>query len=166
MNAAHWHLILNHIPVMGTFFGIIFLMVALIGRNRAIIKASLWILIVVAILTIPAYLSGGSAEEMVDDLPGISANIIHDHEESAEKAFYAAIILGLLAAGRLLRYRTRRNVSGMFLATLTLFAIITGVLMGSAANEGGKIRHPEIQGGWTAPTDTVQNSPTEVDDDD
>ncbi len=154
MNAVHMHLILNHIPVMGTLFGIIFLLLALAGRNKAIIKASLWILVFVAILTIPAYFTGGSAEEMVENLPGISEDIIHEHEESAEKAFIAALILGLLAAVRLLRYRTRSRVSGMFLATLTLFAIITGVLMASAANEGGNIRHPEIQSGWTAPGNT------------
>ena len=37
MNAAHLHLIVNHIPVMGVLFGLIFLLVAMVGRNKTLI---------------------------------------------------------------------------------------------------------------------------------
>jgi uncharacterized membrane protein len=153
MNAAHFHLIVNHIPVMGSIFGIVFLLISLLGRNKTLIKASLWILLIVGMLTIPAYYSGEGAEEMIGHQPGISGEIIHEHEESAEKAFIAVIGLSLIAAGGLLLQHFKRRVSGMFLATILVLAIITGVLMAGAANKGGEIRHPEIRPGVEMPHD-------------
>jgi len=166
MNGAHLHLIVNHVPVMGVLFGLIFLLVAMVGRNKTLIKASLWILVFVAILTIPAYLTGGGAEEVLEGLPGISTDLIHEHEDAAEQAFIAVLALGVIAALGLLVNRAKNRVSGIFLATIFLLTIITGVLMGGAANMGGQIRHPEIRSGTAIPSPTQQPEQSPSDDDD
>jgi uncharacterized membrane protein len=166
MNAAHWHLMINHIPVMGVIFGMIFLLVAMIGRNKTLIKASLWILVVVALATIPVFLSGDPAMEMIKNLPGVSHDLIHEHEELAEKAFIAVLGLGVIAALGLLVHRTKNRVSGIFLATVFVLTIITGVLMAGTANMGGEIRHPEIRSDPVLPFTGESTAPVETPDDD
>jgi hypothetical protein len=162
MNAAHFHLIVNHIPVTGIMFAMVFMLIAVIGRNKTMIKTSLWMIFIIALLTIPVYLSGGAAEEMMAGWPDISPEAVHLHLEAAEQAFIAILVLGAVAAGSLLLYRAQRSLSGMFLATLLLFTIITSVLLAGAANKGGEIRHPEIRPGGTAATDFEQDLPPDT----
>ena len=165
MNAAHLHLMVNHLPVTGLLFGLIFLLVAMPGRNKTLIKVSLWILVLVAVLTIPAYVTGGAAKEMMAGFPGISAELVSEPEESAEKAFIAVIGLGVIAALGLLVHRAKNRVSGIFLATIFLLTIITGVLMGGAANMGGEIRHPEIRDGAVLPATIESPDHNTIDND-
>jgi len=145
MNAAHFHLAINHISVVGLLFGIIFLLLAMIKRNRTLGRAALWILVWMAVITVPIYLSGFSAEEMAETIPEISEDVVHAHEELAETAFISMIILGLVAVLGLVRFRGRKRISGMFLGITLLLTIIAGVLVGGAANKGGEIRHQEIR---------------------
>jgi hypothetical protein len=159
MNAAHFHLIVNHIPVTGIMFAMVFMLIAVIGRNKTMIKTSLWMIFIIALLTIPVYLSGGAAEEMMAGWPDISPEAVHLHLEAAEQALIAILVLGAVAAGSLLLYRAQRSLSGMFLATLLLFTIITSVLLAGAANKGGEIRHPEIRPGGTGTTNFEAISP-------
>jgi hypothetical protein len=164
MNAAHLHLAINHIPVIGLFFGIAFLLVALATRNRTIVKSALWIFFIIALLTIPVYLTGEPAEEMVGGMPGISQTLLHDHEDAAEKAYYVILFLGLLSLGGLWAARTRKHLSGLYLFAVLLIAIITAVMVAGAANQGGKIRHTEIESTRPALIDTDHNTGAETED--
>jgi hypothetical protein len=46
-------------------------------------RISLGIFIIVALLAIPAYLTGEPTEELVENLPGVSKSSIEQHEEAA-----------------------------------------------------------------------------------
>jgi len=140
MNAAHLHLVVNHIPVIGMLIAVVFLLVALIHGKDLLIKASLWLLFFVALSAIPAYVSGDPAHEYLEHTPGLRNDLIHEHEESAEVAFVSAIILGLLALLGLVGYRHRRRLYFMLVASLIVLALMAG-----AANQGGRIRHPEAR---------------------
>ena len=55
MNAAHLHLLLNHVPTLG--FGLAFglLVAALLGKSGDLRQASLVMFFVIALMAVPAY---------------------------------------------------------------------------------------------------------------
>lgn len=62
MNPAHLHLMLNHIPVLGTAFCMVLVGSALIQKSEELKRVSLGAFVIVALLAIPAYLTGEPAE--------------------------------------------------------------------------------------------------------
>ncbi len=145
MNIAHLHLLLNHIPVIGTLLGLGLLIFALLRKNEEIKRVSLGVFLVVAILTIPTYLSGGAAEKAIEHLPGVAESLIEQHEEAAELSFFAIEILGLLALGGLLISRWKATLPAWFFTLFLFFTLLTSGLMAWTANLGGQIRHPEAR---------------------
>jgi len=57
MNAAHAHLLLNHIPILGMLFGLLLLLYALVRGNDDIKKASFGAFVITSLITIPAFSS-------------------------------------------------------------------------------------------------------------
>ena len=51
--------------------------------------------VTVTILAVPAYVSGEPAEDVVKGLPGVTHSIIGEHEEMAEVAITAQVVLGV-----------------------------------------------------------------------
>ena len=95
MNPAHLHLMLNHIPVLGMAFGLALVSLALLRKSEELKRISLGFLIVIALLAIPAYLTGEPAEELVENLPGVSKSSIEQHEEAArDEATFGKISIG------------------------------------------------------------------------
>ena len=149
MNGAHLHLILNHVPVIGIWFGIAFLVFGLIRRKEILTKSALWIFVLLALITIPAFLAGSAAEQIVEKIPVVSENVIHNHEETADLAFSSILVVGFLALlGLVIPIFSRRRPAWITFLLL-LGSVITAVLMALTANTGGLIRHPEIKSGIT-----------------
>ncbi|MBU6398680.1 MAG: hypothetical protein KGS61_00045 [Verrucomicrobia bacterium] len=145
MSAAHWHLLLNHLPVLGLALGVGWLAVAVGQRSRHWERLGLETLVVVAILTIPTYLTGKPAAAFIQPLDGAAQALIDRHEETAQLASAATLLLGLLAlAGRLGFHRAQAFHPWFTLTVLTLGLIAVG-LMAWTANLGGQVRHPEIR---------------------
>ena len=63
LNMAHNHLLLNHVPTVGTTIGIGLLLLALVRRNDHLKHASLEVFFIVALLTLPAYLTRAAARQ-------------------------------------------------------------------------------------------------------
>ena len=81
MTLVHLHLVLNHVPVVGTFVGIALLLVALARRSRELTLASFGVFVASAAVTVPVYLTGEPAEDRVERLAGVSGAVIERHEE-------------------------------------------------------------------------------------
>jgi len=145
VNSAHIHLLTNHIPIIGAIFSLLLLIVAMLIKDPKVIAISLVFIVLTAIGSIPAYLSGEKAEDIVEKVAGISEERIEAHEEAAEMAFIVMLATGgialiTLAVGRTTPRRLRKLAWAPLLAL-----IISAVLMGRAANLGGMIHHPEIR---------------------
>ncbi|MEW6144029.1 MAG: hypothetical protein AB1598_03315 [Thermodesulfobacteriota bacterium] len=152
MNAAHWHLILNHIPLIGIGFVILLFIIALLRKSSELKNVALVFTVIVALWAVPAYLTGEPAEEIVEDMPGISEDLIHEHEEMAEKAFIFIEAVGGIALIGLVGGRFNRKL-GDTLAVITLLGLLAGGgLIAYTANLGGKIHHQEIRGDTQAVT--------------
>lgn len=146
MNVVHLHLLLNHLPVIGSVFGLLLLAVAAWRRSDELSKVSLGFLTLLGAASIVVYLTGEPAQDAVENLPGFSEAIADRHEDAALLATIITATLGALALAALFAYR-RRGVP-RWLTTLALVCTLgsTG-FMGYVANLGGQIRHTEIRPG-------------------
>lgn len=165
MNAAHLHLVLNHIPLIGIGFTLLLLLIAFLRRSGELLNIALIFSVMVALFTIPVYLTGEPAEEVVEELPGISESVIEQHEESAGISFILAEVTGTMALISLITLGYSENY-GRKLSMLTLLLLIaSGGLMVWTANLGGKIQHSEIRSGNIFPGSpgTIQEDREEYD---
>lgn len=145
MNGAHFHLLLNHLPVLGTAFGLLLLLFALLRKSDELKQVSLGVLVLTALSAVPAYLTGEPAEEIVENLPGVAKALVEQHESAALVALSAALATGVVAlAGLWLARGNKPLPTWAMLATLFLGLAASG-LMARAANLGGQIRHSEIR---------------------
>src|SRR5688500_19169800 len=110
MNLAHVHLLLNHVPTVGAAIAIALLILALIRKNDELKRVALEVFFVVALLTIPAYLSGVSAEKQIKDRDGVSLMMIAAHESAA----VTSLVLMQLAGAD--RKSTRLNSSHLVIS--------------------------------------------------
>lgn len=83
MTPAHIHLILNHVPILGTYFGIAPLVLALMRRSDELNRVALGVFVVAALFTIPVYLTGQPAEHAIEGAPGLSEAVIGPHEDAS-----------------------------------------------------------------------------------
>lgn len=150
MSATHLHLLLNHIPIIGTFFAVALLAIGLVRRSPEVTRLGLLTFVIVALVAVPTYLTGEPAEEIVEHLPGVSHDIIEEHEEAA---LPASIVLWVTGAGALLSLvmgmRGRRGPRWLNGAVLAL-GVVAFVAMARLGNIGGQIRHTEVRPDFVA----------------
>lgn len=143
-NGAQFHMMVNHLPVVG-FIGIVLaLLVTLKFKSPDVRRFVLLATVLVGLTALPSLWTGEPAEEVIEDLPGISKKLIHEHEELAEKATVLSVITAGVAAFAFILQRRRPETMNKSIPVVLLFSLGTAGLMGGAAHEGGKIRHPEI----------------------
>lgn len=147
MNWAHVHLMLNHIPVIGIGFAVLLLAVSIARRSYELNTVALVFVILASLWAIPAYLTGEPAEGVVEDLPGVSEELIEEHEEQAEIAFILVEVSGGLALITLIARRYSDKLGQKLVILTLLVLIVSGGLIGWTANLGGKIHHEEIRSG-------------------
>lgn len=145
MNAVHWHLVLNHLPIMASLFGILVLAYGLWLRDKNVIRVSLGLFILAGGMIIPVYSTGHGAEEIAETLEGVTEESIERHEESAETSYYLLILLGVASLGALLWSYKVEMLSRWVLVILGVIAVVALISVAETANEGAKIKHPEIE---------------------
>src|SRR5262245_57933499 len=130
MNAAHFHLIVTHFPIAGIVIGFLLLVFSLFKKSRELQMTSLVLFVGVAILTIPLYLSGEGAEELVEDAPGVSKQMIEEHEEAGEYALIAAEVLGVASLAAVTVMALRGASFGLLGKLCLALSIFTMVVIG------------------------------------
>jgi hypothetical protein len=96
-----------------------------------------------------AKFTGESAEDAIRRFPGVVREVIHDHEETADVAFIAAGIVGVLAQGALARWRRVPVPRGATVVMLIATAVVAGSMVYTGLL-GGRVRHTEVRPGATA----------------
>lgn len=147
MDATHLHLVLSHFPIIGTIIGIVILAYGQISKNIETQKVALVTFILMALFTIPVFLTGEGAEETVENITGVSEQLIENHEELAEKAIWLMGLLGILSI--ISFFAIIKKLS--FAKTITLITLIVSLgtfgVFAQLGNLGGQIRHSEIRDG-------------------
>lgn len=153
MSAAHWHLMLNHIPLLGLFFGAVLLAYGAWRASEDVQRASLGLLVLAGLSALAVYLTGEPAEEVVEGLAGVSHDAVEAHEEGALYALIAGLATSAAALGALLYGWTRRSLARWAVLLTLVLALATTGLLGYTANLGGKISHPELRGATSSVVD-------------
>ena len=151
-NAAHWHLVLNHLPVVGSLAALLLLAWAFVKNTDESKRIALAAVVLVALVSVPAFLTGEPSERLLKGLPGISKRWMSSHEEMAENAFRTAIIAGVLATAALIYFRKTRSIPRWTIALVLASTVAVAGSMSITARHGGKIHHPEILSGTGAET--------------
>ena len=110
-----------------------------------------------ALFTIPVYLTGEGTEELVEKMPGVSENMIEEHEEMAKIGLIIIILTGIAALGALI---VKRKVS-LLKPAFVLCALLTFAsfgVMAQTAHLGGQIRHTELKNATTVSTESGQDN--------
>jgi uncharacterized membrane protein len=144
-NLAHIHLLLNHIPTVGTVVGVGLLLLSFVRRNEHLKRASLEVFFLIAMMSLPAYLSGNVAENVINDRPDVSAASIAAHNDAAVMALLMMELTGIVAWFALWQFRRLGRPTRGALATVLVLSVITLAAMAQTANIGGEIRHEEIR---------------------
>lgn len=89
--------------------------------------------------------TGEGTEKIVENLPNISYQLIHEHEEKAETfALFTYINAALSVIG--LFFTIKKNLAAKTISFLVLIlAAITIFFSKNVGTTGGKIRHTEIR---------------------
>src|ERR1700689_3088502 len=145
MDLTHIHLLLNHFPTIGYIIGGGLFLLALIAKSDDLKRASLVVLLGVALLALPTYMSGNGAGEDIKSLPGESASLIQTHESAALVAIGFMLFTGVFAWLGLWQFRRLARVPNWNLAVILVLTLVSLGLMTRASNLGGEIRHAEIR---------------------
>jgi len=145
MNGAHLHLILNHLPIVGTYLSLLVLAFGFFRKNTVVQRTGLSLMVLSAILAVPAFLTGEPAEDILEAGRFAGKSVIETHEEMAEFAMWICEITGVLAAIALMA-SIRNLKAGRMLTLIALLAsLVCSVMWFRVGNSGGEIRHTEIR---------------------
>ncbi|MFN5417368.1 MAG: hypothetical protein ACK5B9_09950 [Flavobacteriia bacterium] len=145
MTQAHFHLLITHLPIFGSILGGIVLAYALYSRSTHTKIAAFILLTISGIGAILSYLTGEAAEELAENIPGVSENAIGAHEESAYISLLLLILLGLSAlVGLFFSIKKSSQIKKISIFTLTL-AFICFFQISRTGFLGGQIRHHELK---------------------
>lgn len=145
MNEAHFHLVVNHLPIVGILIGLLVLVTGFILKKPEVKVTALGIFVFSALASVAAFYSGEGAEEIVENIPGISETLINQHEEAAELFFTVVLILGGISLITMFLEIKKNRFAKFGFILVILFALAAGVLAKNVGTTGGEIRHTEIR---------------------
>lgn len=148
---VHLHLVLNHIPVLGTLlFAPLILLWGLVRRSRDVTLAGLLLTVILGLTAIPIYLTGEPAEEQVEQRPWFDKTLVESHEERAEAALVAVLLTGAAALVALWLSRAGRPVPPAWSGIVVIGLLVSAALFALTGLAGGRIRHDEVRPGANA----------------
>lgn len=145
MNQAHLHLVVNHFPIIIPIIGLIIMILGFFFRSDVIKRVAFFIFILGAISILPAFITGEGAEEVADEIEGISKRFMEDHEDAAKKFALLSYSLGLLSLAGLWASWRQKIYAGL-IAIISIILVAGVLVLGKqTGTTGGEIRHTEIR---------------------
>ncbi len=160
MDLTHIHLLLNHFPTIGMIIGGGLFLLALIMNSDDLKHASLVVILGIALISIPTYMSGNGAQAAIKALPGVSKSLMGEHEGAALVAIACMEVLGAFAWLGLWQFRRLARIPNWNLTVILLLTLVTFGLMARASNIGGEIRHAEIRAAGEPAQETAAGEET------
>lgn len=149
MNGAHWHLALNHLPIIIPMVGLLVMIGGLLFRSETVKMVAYSIFILGALTAVVASYTGEGAEEVVEALAGVDERFMNIHEEAAEMFAILLYVLGGIALVGLWTSWKRKSYSN-YIAFVAIALAVVGLFYAmETGTTGGEIRHSEIRAGGT-----------------
>ncbi len=162
MNQAHLHMVFNHFPIIGLFFGIGILAYGIFKKQTILVNTAYVMFIVCMVMAKATMMTGEGAEEIVEEL-GISHDIIHEHEEIAETFMKILYTLGILSILGIVANVKKHAKAAIVSYVVLVLAIGSAVLSKSVGTSGGEIRHTEIRENATISNASKESKEQELD---
>jgi hypothetical protein len=157
MNWAHFHLIVNEIPILGAMLTVVFFAIALFGGNRdAWARAGMVTLAVSVVGMLLAFFSGTPAMHEIGGMAHTSHLALSEHHVRSLWSITltsVADITWIVAA--VVAWRRGGTYPRPMLSALLITTLLAAAALAITGNTGGRISHPELQG----PTDK-ESGPT------
>jgi uncharacterized membrane protein len=149
MNQSQIHLALTHIPVVLSLTGLAIIIFSFFSKNPAVSRIALYILVTAGMFTLPVFFTGEGAEEVVENIAGVSRSLVEKHEDMAKLSLWIILVTAIVALAALFRIRAKSSLAFLKLPILVL-AFVSAAGMAVTAHYGGQIRHTEINSGTVA----------------
>ena len=144
MDQTHIHLLITHLPIFGSILGGLVLAYGLWKKSYQTKIAAYILLVISSIGGGIGYLTGEAAEETVENIAGLSKNLIEQHEDSAVIALISLIVLGVASVVGLFLTSRKSQFTRAVAVVVLLVSLITFGLVARTGYLGGQIRHTEI----------------------
>lgn len=145
MNDAHFHLVVNHLPIIFPLVGAIVLITGLVFRSEAIKRTGYFVFILGSVSTLLAMSSGEGAEEVVEEIRGVSEGFIHEHEENAELFAFLSYGLGAISLISFWFSWKQKPLAKPGSFVVLIFSFVVLFFAKQVGTSGGEIRHTEIR---------------------
>ncbi len=157
MNDAHLHLVVNHFPIIGTILGLGILIAGMILKNNSVKNTAYSLFIIAAVFAAFSMGTGEGAEEAVEKMPTVGKQIIHEHEEMAEKLAVILYVLGVVSIGGIY-LNIKNHAKAKLVSYVALILAIGAVFLAKeTGTTGGEVRHTEIRAN-AVPAGAEQNA--------
>ena len=160
MNQTHLHLLINHLPIIGSILGALVLIHGIGVKSNQTIIAAYYIFVLCALGAAIAYLTGEAAEESIENIQSVVKSAIEPHEEFALYALISLIVLGVGSiVGLYFTWKDLPHTKNTSYVILFV-SIVSFGLVARTGYLGGLIRHSELTSEQALPSEN-----TDADDD-
>jgi uncharacterized membrane protein len=158
-------MVVNHFPIIGTIFGLGILITGIVMKNTVIKNVAYVLFVIAAIFGLVSMSTGEGAEEIAENLPSVTDQIIHEHEEMAEKLALVLYVLGGVSLVGLFM-NVKNHAKASLVSYLAFLIALVGVFLGKqTGTTGGEVRHTEIRENASISNASEGNTETETTED-
>lgn len=165
MNQAHFHLVVNHLPIIFPLVGILVLAIGIIFGSEIVKRTSFFIFALGAVATVFGMTSGEGAEEIAEELAGVTEQFIHEHEEKAETFALLSYILGAFSLVGLWASWKKKGFASIISYVVLALSLVVVFFGKQTGTTGGEIRHTEIRANQSAVNTNAVDSHESEDED-
>ncbi len=144
MDELQIHLLFNHVPVIGTLAALLVVIIGLVMKINAVRMTGLAVYVAMALAVVPTYLTGEGAEDRVENIAGVSENVIESHEDMAQLSLWIILATAAIACIALFTQWKAMSLAPLISTLFVVIALGASIQIGLTANEGGKIRRPDL----------------------
>jgi hypothetical protein len=145
------HLFLNHVPMVGLIFGLVFMTIGISKAWLQAMRAGLQIFVAIGVLAIPVGVSGLVSAKLLATEPWLDASAVGTHQLAGILTVIVLVALAGLASVVLFALGTTPTPSRAMMKAMTGLAMIGLIAALWTAYLGGGLRHSELHG-MTSPT--------------
>src|SRR5690242_2502021 len=146
LNAAHLHIAINHLPVVGFMAALVLSIFAFFTKDRMLDLTAWGFTVGCALTAVASYLTGAPAEDMIAGTPGVSDAYLLAHERWGQWTYYAGMAIGALALVGWFLAKRKEDSDRKALVLLIVMLLAANFMGALTASLGGDVRHPEIHG--------------------
>src|SRR5262249_5886324 len=126
MNLAHIHIVINHIPSLGSIAGLLLLAAGIYKKNEEIKQFAYGLLVLITMAVLPTYIPGAEAKKMVSKNRSYAAGMVQLHQNAAMITLLSMTAAGMFAWFGIWEWR-RHGRSGSLTTMATLISTMAAV---------------------------------------